>query len=141
MANGHSGPRGILSVLFMFLAIGIICVVLFLAGCAKDRYSQDEETARIQKLDDFCLLYSKTRDQATHFILVDSLRNEPILTSSMIDGFETARQFIRPFCSPEFDPLTDTFDLNRLRQELQKIRLILLQQEGTAWVSQPVSLA
>ena len=48
----------------------------------------------------------------------------------MIDGFGEARAFIKPFCSPDFDAVTEPFNLDTLEKQLINIRLVLLAKEG-----------
>lgn len=113
------------------LAIVLVLAVIALSGCmGSDRYSDDPAAARIQGLHDFCIGYGALRDGAVGFIEVDVARNDPVLTIDMIEGFQQAREFIRPFCSEDFDPITEPFNLDTLEDQLRAIRLILVKQEG-----------
>jgi hypothetical protein len=105
-------------------------VLAYQSACVGAGYSQDPRVAQIQALTDFCVGYGVLRDAATNFIVVDTARNDPVLTADMVLGYQGAKDFISPFCSPDFDPTTQVFDLDNLDKELLKIRLILLQKEN-----------
>jgi hypothetical protein len=111
-------------------AVLLVIVVMLSTGCPADRYSVNAEAARIQHLTDFCLGYGALRDAATNFIKVDTQRNTPVLTADMVTSYASARAFIKPFCSPTFDPENTPFDLNNLNDQLLAIRLILLAKEN-----------
>ena len=113
-----------------FVLLFVLAVMVTVSGCAKDRYSDDAGAARIQHLTDFCLSYGIMRDAATGFIKVDAQRNDPVLTVEMVTSYASAREFIKPFCSPKFDPKNTPFDLNNLKDQLVSIRLILLAKEN-----------
>ncbi len=110
----------------------VLAGVLFLSACVATggaRYSTDPAAARIQALTDFCIGYGALRDAATNFILVDTARASPVLSEGLIDGYSEARSYIKPFCSPKFDPQGEAFDLDNLEKQLVKIRIVLLQRE------------
>ena len=108
----------------------LFIAVLFVAGCTGARYSDDPVAARVQGLTDFCIGYGAMRDAMVYMIEVDKHRTTPVLTLDAVVAFDNARTFIRPFCAPEFDPLTDPFSLKGLEIELKKIRLLLLEREN-----------
>jgi len=110
---------------------GVLAGVLFLSACVAGapRYSDDPAAARIQGLTDFCIGYGALRDAATNFLVVDAARANPVLSVAMVESYATAREFIRPYCSVEFDPTSAAFDLKSLEKELLKVRLILLARE------------
>ena len=70
------------------------------------------------------------RDVATDFIKVDVLRTEPVLTVGIVDAYDEARAFIKPFCNPSFDPTVSPFNLDTLSGQLKAIRLILVKRTG-----------
>jgi hypothetical protein len=112
------------------LFTALLVLVSMGASCPDDRYSADPAASRIQHLTDFCLGYGALRDGATNFIKVDTQRTNPVLTVDMITAYQTARTFIKPYCSATFDPVTTPFDLNTLNDQLLAIRLILLAKEN-----------
>jgi hypothetical protein len=116
-----------------WLKLAAVSLVVLVVGCAAlvgpDRYSDDPAAARIQGLTDFCIGYGALRDAATNFLIVDAARANPVLSVSAVEGYASARAFIKPFCAQTFDPLSADFDLKTLEKELLKIRLILLAKE------------
>lgn len=113
---------------FVLLLLG----AMFLAGCGgQDRYSNDPAAERIQRLTDFCIGYGALRDGATSFIKVDVQRDNPVLTQDVVLAYQAAREFIKPFCSPEFDPQAELFSLEALNEQLMAIRLVLLKRENS----------
>jgi hypothetical protein len=112
-------------VVLLAIAVGV------LAGCVSEtRYSDDPATARIQYLTDFCIGYGALRDGATVFITVDEQRNTPVLTKDVVLAYRTAREFIKPYCSPKFDPQAEAFNLETLNEQLMAIRLLMLKREN-----------
>lgn len=109
--------------------LGILVGVL--VGCGgQPRYSDDPEAARIQGLTDFCIGYATLRDAATNFIKIDIVRTDPVLSVDAVVGYQTSREFIKPFCSVDFDPTVSPFDLSTLEDQLVAIRIILLKKEN-----------
>ncbi len=117
------------------IPLGVLLVVftmVMLAGCGgQGRYSDDPAAARIQALEDFCIGYGALRDAATGFIEVDVARTDPVLTEDIILAYGEARAFIKPFCSPTFDPQGEAFSLEALNEQLRAIRIVLLKRENT----------
>lgn len=110
----------------------LLLAVLVVASCGgQPRYSDDPAAARIQGLTDFCIGYGALRDAATHVITVDAARTTPVLSADLVEGYAAAREFIKPYCAVSFDPQTELFDLNALKLELTKIRLVVLEQENS----------
>jgi hypothetical protein len=125
--SGQLGKAVRLVPFFILLLLG----AMFLAGCGgQDRYSDDPAAERIQRLTDFCIGYGALRDAATTFIEVDVARDTPVLTVDTIMAYGAAREFIRPFCAPEFDPQNELFSLEALNEQLKAIRLVLLEKEN-----------
>ena len=112
------------------MVLAVLVAAFTLAGCPADRYSVNAEAARIQHLTDFCLSYGIMRDTVTPFMKVDAKRVTPVLTKDMVTNYQAARNFIKPFCSPSFDPENTPFDLDNLSDQLVAIRLILLAKEN-----------
>lgn len=106
-----------------------VLLLASLSGCAANRYSDDPAAARIQKLTDFCIGYGALRDVATDMITIDNARAASRLPQSLVEGYASARDFIRPFCAADFDAAGEPFDIETLRAKLVAVRILLVQRE------------